>query len=428
VPDREPQAFDHHSAEFARDWRAQYARLRAHCPVARTSAHGGYAVITRYADVRQVLLDPGGFACGRDLDFGDGPTGGVTVPANAVRMGMMEMDPPRSLAYRRLLAGPFSARAVRAYRPRLAEIVSWVVDRVIESGRIDFVDDVSNPLPALVSLDYLGLPLDRWQDWGTALHRAAYRERGSGRAVAAMLDDLRSVVAARRADAGERGDVVDLLLTAEVDGSSLPDEMVTELLFMLLNGGIDTSTALIAGTFGHLGAHPDHRATLAADPGLVPAAVDEMLRLLTPGTGVARTVAGPAEVGGVALHPGERVLLALGSANNDPDEFPDPDTARFDRPNTGRHLAFGTGVHRCLGAFLAPAEMTVLLDEVLRRMPDYRIDPAGVVPYPTIPLVNGYVAMPATFTPGPRMLAGFDDRLPVRRVKTARSTRRAPGR
>ena len=408
------ERFDHHSEDFARDWRARYADLRERCPVAHSDAHGGFSVVTRYADVKRVLLDPAGFACGRELDFGEGPTGGVTVPVNAVRMGMMEMDPPVSSAYRRLLAAPFSAKAVREYRPRLGEIVSWVVDRVVGSGRIDFVDDLSNPLPALVSLDYFGLPLDRWELYATALHKAAYREKGSGRAVAEVLADLHGVVQRRRATAGERGDIVDRLLTAEIDGAPMPDETVTEMLFMLLNGGIDTSTALIAGMFLHLGRHPADRAALSADPGLIPAAVDEMLRLLTPGTGVARTVTEPVELGGVALSPGDRVLLALGSANNDPDEFPEPDDARFDRANGGRHLAFGTGVHRCLGAFLAPAEMAVLLQEVLTRMPDYEIDLGGVVRYPTIPLVNGYVSMPATFTPGERVLSGFDERLPVR--------------
>lgn len=408
------ERFDHHSEEFARDWRAQYAELRQRCPVALSDAHGGFSVVTTYADVKRVLLDPATFACGRNLDFGAGPTGGVTVPTNAVRMGMMEMDPPESQVYRRLLAAPFSARAVREYRPRLAEIVSWVVDQVVESGRIDFVDDLSNPLPALVSLDYLGLPLDRWRLYASALHKAAYREKGSGRAVGDVLTDLREVVERRRASAGERGDIVDRLLTAEIDGTPMPDETVTEMLFMLLNGGIDTSTALIAGMFRYLGEHPGHRAQLAADPALIPAAVDEMLRVLSPATGVARTVTTPVELGGVALRPGDRLLLALGAANSDPDEYPDPDVVRFDRVNGGRHLAFGTGVHRCLGAFLAPAEMAVLLQEVLTRMPDYKIDLDGVDAYPTIPLVNGYVSMPASFTPGGRVLHGFDDRLPVR--------------
>lgn len=406
--------FDHHTEHFAQHWRESFAQMRRECPVAHSAEHGGFYVVTRYEDVKAVLQDPDTFACGRELEFDGRTTGGVTVPVNPVRMGFMEMDPPTSQSYRKILAPRFTAKAIAAYRPRMAEIVSWTVDRVIETGRMDFVDDLSNPLPALVSLDYFGLPLEKWELYATALHQAAYREKGSARAVGELLTDLRSVVASRRETAGEREDLVDRLLTAEVDGAPLTDEMVTELLFMLLNGGIDTSTALIANMFRHLSANPEHRAELAADFGKIPAAVDEMLRFFTPATGVARTVTKPAEVCGQQLRPGDRVLLALGSANLDERVFPEPERIDDDRDNNGKHLAFGFGVHRCLGAFLAPAEMIVLLEEVLRRMPDFAIDEGGVVEYPTIPLINGYIAMPATFTPGPRVLTGFDESLPVR--------------
>jgi cytochrome P450 len=183
---------------------------------------------------------------------------------------------------------------------------------------------------------------------------------------------------------------------------------------MLLNGGIDTSTALIASMFLYLGRYPEYRAQLAADTTRIPAAVDEMLRYFTPGTGVARTVVKPVELGGTQLEPGDRILLGLGSANLDAEVFPEPDEVELARENSSKHLAFGYGVHRCLGAFLAPAEMIVLLEEVLKRMPEYAIDVDRVRQYPTIPLVNGYVSMPATFTPGERVLSGFDEHLPLR--------------
>ncbi len=285
---------------------------------------------------------------------------------------------------------------------------------MIENGRLDFVDDLANPLPAMVSLDYFGLPLDKWESYASALHQAAYREKGSARAVMVLVEDVREIVAARRATVGERGDVVDRLLTAEVNGAPLSEEEVVNQVFMLLNGGIDTSTALIAGMFLHLGQHPDQRAALAADPTRIPNAVDEMLRYFTPGPGVARTVTAPVELGGAKLKPGDRILLALGSANHDEDVFEDSATVRLDRDNAGKHLAFGHGLHRCLGAFLAPAEMRLLLEEVLRRMPDYEMDHEAVVRYPTIPLINGWIAMPATFTPGRPVLSGFDTALPVR--------------
>lgn len=407
--------FDHHSEEFAQHWPEIYAEMRTKCPVAHSDRHGGFFVITRYEDVKAVLGDPDAFVSGRDLRFGDKlVSGGATVPTNPVRMGIMEMDPPVSQTYRRVLAPWLSRKAIENYRPRMTEIVTWTVDRVIESGSIDFVDDISNPLPAMVSLDYFGLSLDKWERYATALHKAVYREKGSARELAGLVADVRDTVRERRATAGSRKDLTDALLTAEVDGAPIDDDIVTELLFMLLNGGIDTSTALIAGMFCYLDEHPDERDALASDRSLIPTAVDEMLRYFTPGPGVARTVARAVDVGGQHFEPGDRVFLALGSANHDPEVFPEPEHVRLDRENNGRHLAFGHGVHRCLGSFLAPMEMAVLLEEVLRRLPDYRIDHDRVIHYPTIPLVNGYVAMPATFTPGTRVLTGFADTLPIR--------------
>lgn len=408
------EQFDHHTEHFADHWREIYRDLRGSCPVPHTEAHGGFHVITRYADVKRVMSDPETFASGRDLSFGDVTTGGVTIPINPVQMGMMETDPPLSQAYRRPIANLFTSKAITAFEPRMAEIISWAVDRVIEAGRLDFVDDLANPIPAMISLDYFGLPLDKWETYATALHKAAYREKGSARAVMALVGDIEEIVASRRETAGQREDVVDRLLTAEVNGAPLPTGEVVNQIFMLLNGGIDTSTALIAGMFGYLGSRPDERAALAADPSLIPNAVDEMLRYFTPGPGIARTVTAPVELSGTQLKPGDRILLALGSVNYDEDVFECPEEVRLARDNASKHLAFGFGLHRCLGAFLAPAEMRLLLEEVLRRFPNYEIDTERVVHYPTIPLINGYIAMPATFTPGPRVLTGFDAALPVR--------------
>ena len=148
------EQFDHHTEHFADHWREIYRDLRGSCPVPHTDAHGGVHVITRYADVKAGMSDPETFACGRDLEVGGTVTGGVTIPINPVQMGMMETDPPLSQAYRRSIANLFTSKAIAEYEPRMAEIVTWTVDRVIERGRLDFVDDLANPLPAMVSLDY----------------------------------------------------------------------------------------------------------------------------------------------------------------------------------------------------------------------------------------------------------------------------------
>lgn len=407
--------FDHHTEEFAQNWRELYTGMRSQCPVAHTDRHGGFYVLTRYEDAKRVLQDPETFVSGRDLTFGDRVvSGGATVPTNPVRMGMMEMDPPVSQSYRKVLTPWLSRKAIDAYRPRMQEIVSWTVDRVIESGTIDFVDDIANPLPAMVSLDYFGFSLDKWEEYATVLHKAVYREKGSMRKLVVLVEDVRAMVVERRAVAGSRGDLIDGLLTAEIDGAPMDDDMVTELLFMLLNGGIDTSTALIANMFLYLDQHRADRDALSADASLIPGAVDEMLRYFTPGPGVARTVTKDIEINGQQLVPGDRVWLAIGSTNLDPEVFECPDKVRLDRSNSGKHLSFGFGVHRCLGSFLAPMELAVLLEEVLRRMPDYHIDASRAVQYPTIPLVNGYISMPATFSPGARVLTGYADALPIR--------------
>ncbi len=397
-------AFDHHTEVFARDWRDIYASLRADDPVAYTPAHGGFFVVTKYADARSVLLRPEEFVCRREIDLDiDGQhkraSGGVTIPRIPFRMGMMEMDPPESSFYRKILVPWFSPKSVAAATEHMRDLATWCIDKVIERGSMDVVDDLANPLPALITLDLLGLPLDKWERYGAALHHAAYLEKGSAKEMDWLLKDLRAVLADRRENPPETLTPVDALLAAEKDGVSLPFDIVVEMVYMLLTGGVDTSTGLIAHGLRWLSQRPDQREELRADPSLIPGVVDEMLRYFTPGTGVARTAVADTEINGVAIHAGDRVLLALGAANTDPHAFERPDAVDIHR-DAARHLAFGAGLHRCLGTFLAKAEMEIVIEEVLRRLPDLQVDELGVLPYATTPSVMGYRAMPATFTPG----------------------------
>jgi cytochrome P450 len=397
--------FDHHSTAFAEDWRGQYQELRKSCPVAQVDSHGGFTVLTRYADIRHVLHSSKEFVCGRDLEIEGVPgsiPGGVTIPTNPFRMGMMEMDPPQSLKLRKILVPWFSAKAVELNAVHIHDLVTWCIDRVIESGHIDIVDDLANPLPTLVTLDLMGLPLENWETYARILHGAAYREKGSVKGLTWLRDDIRAIIQQRKANRPAVRTPIDALLAAEIDGEPLPDELVLELVYMLLSGGVDTSTALIATSMRFLSGHPEVADELRADPSKIPNAVDELIRYFTPGTGVARTAAHDTEIDGVPVKAGERLLLGLGAANLDPDEFDDPDTVDIHRDAT-RQLSFGAGVHRCLGSFLAPREVGILVGEILRRMPDLKVDEAGVRPYETIPLVGGFRAMPATFTPGAKI-------------------------
>ena len=411
------QEFDHHSTAFAANWRRVYRDLRESCPVARVPSHDGFTVLTRYDDIRQVLQSSKDFLCGRDLEIDGVPgtvPGGVTIPTNPFRMGMMEMDAPESLLLRRILVPWFSVKAVDLHAVHIRDLVTWCIDRVIESGRMDIVDDLANPLPALVTLDLLGLPLENWQTYAAVLHGAAYREKGSVKGLAWLFADLRSIVGQRRAAPAAVPTPIDAMIGAEVGGAPLPEDLVVELVYMLLSGGVDTSTAIIAHCLRYLSAHPEAAAELSGDESLLPGAVEEMLRYFSPGTGVARTAVHDTVIGDVEVKAGERILVALGAANSDPHEFGHPDELDIHR-DARRHLAFGAGLHRCLGSFLAPREVAILLGETLRRMPDLRVDESGVRPYEVIPLVSGFRAMPATFTPGRKLGLIPTDGLPPTR-------------
>jgi cytochrome P450 len=409
--------FDHHSAAFANDWSGQYRELRQSRPVAHVDSHGGFTVLTRYEDIKHVLHTSKEFVCSRDLRISgvsEVIPGGVTIPTNPFRMGMMEMDAPASLNLRRLLVPWFSVKAVQLNAIHIRELATWCIDRVIESGHIDIVDDLANPLPAMVMLDLLGMPLENWQVYAEILHGAVHREKGSVKGLAWLRDDISSIVAQRRARPAAVLTPIDALLAAEVDGERLSEDLVVELVYMILSGGVDTSTALIAHIVRHLSSHPQVADELRTNESLIPDAVEEMLRYFTPGTGVARTANQDTIVGDVQVKAGERILLALGAANLDPSEFDRPDELDIHR-DAGRHLAFGAGMHRCLGSFLAPCEVGILIGEILRRMPDIRVDESGVRPYESIPLVSGYRAMPATFTPGSKIGRISTDGLPPAR-------------
>lgn len=409
-------SFDHHSPEFAARWPDIFRELRGSCPVSHSPEHGGFHVLTRYADVQRAARDWKDFSTENDLD-GTGKGGrGIQIPANAVRMGMLEMDPPENLDYRRLLLEAFAPAAVTAYEPRLRELVTWCVDQVIEDGACDIVDSLANPVPALVTLDYVGIPLDRAARYGEILHRSVYTLRDTPAfaevmvGIQWMLGDLAAVVAARRAEPGQ--DVISHLQRSTINGEPVTDAAVTETLFMILNGGVDTTTGSIAHMLSWLSGHPDDRTRLATDPTAIPAAIEEFLRFTPPALASGRNVVADVELSGTKLVPGDRVLLAWASANRDEEKFPDAETLRLDRaPNP--HLSFGHGAHKCIGAALARAELRIVLEQTLRRMPDLAIDSSEAVPYADLGVVNAFSAMPATFTPGAREGSRAPGELPV---------------
>lgn len=391
-----PRELDHHSSEFARDHREIYRRARASCPVLHSNAHGGFHVLTRFTDVRAALRNSAALSAGRFRDEEGNLQGGVAIPPNGMRIGIIEMDPPEGTALRALLRPWFSIAAVEAGAPRIAELARWVVDGVIARGRCDVVTDIAMPMPLLLVMDVLGLPLDRALNYGSAVLEAVAKKPGSLKGMHWLVADLNDVI--ERGDYHEAG-LVAALTRAEIDGERLPRELVVELVMMLLFGGGDTTISAICSLMLHLSRNPSDRVRLIEDGSLLPRAIEEILRLHSPSTGVARTVIQPVEIAGVAFSPGDRVICAVNSANLDETIFQHAEEFDLDRPPKV-HLAFGSGLHVCLGQNLARADIRVLMTEILRRVPDFEIDVEATEPYRNIPMVNGYTAMPIRFSPG----------------------------
>ena len=352
-------------------------------------------MLTRFADVRAALRNSAALSAGRFLDAAGTLQGGVAIPPNGMRIGIIEMDPPEGTALRALLQAWFSIATVEAGTPRIAELARWVVDGVIERGRCDVVADLAMPMPLLLVVDILGLPFDRALDYGTAVLEAVAKKPGSMKGMRWLVADLNDVV--ERGDYHEGG-LVAALTRAEIAGERLSRELVIELVMMMLFGGGDTTISAICSLMLHLGTNPADRARIVENPSLLPRAIEETLRLHSPSTGVARTVMHPVEIAGTRLERGDRVICAVNSANLDDAVFHDAEHFDLDR-KLSAHLAFGTGLHACLGQNLARADIRVLMTEILRRMPDFEIDLEAVEPYRSIPMVNGFTSMPIRFSP-----------------------------
>jgi cytochrome P450 len=390
--------FDHHSKEFAEGFREILKEARGSCPVIHSDLYGGYHVLTRYADVQEGFRNYKVFASERPVDDdGIEQEGGVAVPENPFRTGFLEMDPPGSLSLRRLVNPWFNPRTIEQGRSRIVEVATWAFDRIIERGECDLITDLASPFQCMVILDLLGIPLDRWKTYKEVIDKAVMKEEGALEGIQWILGDLYDEVLLQKEKGGE-GLIADLVV-AEVEGEQIEDDLSTELVLMLLLGGMDTTIATVGHAIRHLDLHRDDRQRLIDEPGLVLSAIDEVMRYYVPAPGMARTVVAPVTMSGYDFSPGDRVICSIASANFDEDVFEDPDRFDVARQNNP-HLGFGTGVHRCIGADLARTNAEIFLGEVLRRMPDYEVDRDRIEAHESIPLANGYNRMPIRFSKG----------------------------
>ena len=403
-----PVRFDHHSEEHASRWPDEFREMREQTPRAWTEAHGGFWVATRFADIVGVVQNSDAFSAHKEVNWDTGTsTGGVTIPAQGTTRGIPnEADNPEWEGIRRFLNRQFAPRAIEERRAKTRQLTAAVIDMVIEKGEMDLVDDLTSPLPALVTMEIFGFPLAEWRKFADPFHRMTFTPLHDPRWAEMVrgLDYFRERVDEEIAKrlVEPKDDFLTLLATGTIRGEPLTWQQKRDLSFNILAGGVDTTTGLTSHALVYLARHPEDRQRLIDDPSLLPFACEEFIRFYSPIHALSRTAIKDTEVNGWKIKEGERVLMAYAAGNRDPEVFEDPETVKIDRfPN--KHIGFGAGMHRCLGSFLARMMFQEMVSEVLRRMPDYTIDEAGLKPYPSVSAVNGYIAIPARFTPGAKV-------------------------
>jgi cytochrome P450/ferredoxin-NADP reductase len=404
--DHQPDQFDHHSDACNADPVAYYAAQRERCPVGWTDAHEGFWFTTRHADVARIARDDATFSSER-APAGNRGVSFVIPFGGGLEQFPIELDPPRSAPYRELINPLLTPEAVDRLKPMIARQTTRVIDDFIESGSCDFVRDLTNPLPAAVTLAWLGFPVDDWKRLAGPVHDIFAALPGSERAARGgaglgyLEQRIRELIADRRVEPLD--DAISYLVAAEhPEGRPFTDDELVSVMYLLVAGGVDTTTSLTGSTLVWLSEHPDERRRLIDSPDLLEVATEEFLRVFAPSQSMARTVMADTEVGGCPMSAGDRVLIPWVAANHDPEVFPDPETVKLDR-NPQRHLSFGIGAHRCAGAHLARAMFGEMMRQVLTRLPDYTVLSAGLVPYPTLGNQTGWDAIPAVFTPGRRL-------------------------
>jgi cytochrome P450 len=407
MADRATVDFDHHDREFHADRHTRWAELRR-CPVAYNTNYGGFWVVSGYDEVATVSRDAETFTSryATEPDDGIDYLGIAGVPRGRIPpQGIAEVEGSRHGALRRVLNRFLAPPSIARLQPLMEAATTWCIDQRIETGGIDLVLDLANPVPAILTMELVGLPHDSWPHYAAVFHGTVSYRPGSpehDQAIAnvpGMVAELQAEIDARRRQ--PRDDLLTQLVEMEVDAARrLTDDELVSVLWNLVAGGLDTTTSLTSLTLYHLDERRDLRRRLIDEPRLLGPATDEFLRYFSVNETLTRTVTRDVELGGQQLRRGDHLMLSWLSANRDERAFERPDEVDLDRERNP-HLAFGVGPHRCIGMHMARTMFQVLVRQVLQRMPDYEIDRAATRFYQGNPQLNGAVRMPATFTPGP---------------------------
>ena len=371
VPDHVPpdlvHVLDHWNGDdYKADPLGFWDSLRETHRVFWSPMHGGFWCLTRYEDIHEAFQRPDLFSSRL-----------TNIPRREVRLLPISLDPPEHTRYRRLVNKPFAPTQIEALTEQMRARCNQLIDGFIDRGECEFVTEFGKALPTGIFIEMLGLPLeelDKFLDWNhTIIHVQGGEERlalqrKANDELAAYLGEL---IERNRDQPGDN--LVGTLLQVELDGEPLPAADVQGFLHMFFMAGLDTVTSALGWCWRFLAEHPAQRQRLLDDPGLIPNALEELLRFHS-FVEDSRTVARDLDFAGVAMKEGDRIMLPTATADRDESQFPDAMRVDFSRePN--RHIAFAAGPHRCVGSHLARAELITAMEEWHQRIPHYRVRP-----------------------------------------------------
>ncbi|WTW96726.1 cytochrome P450 [Streptomycetaceae bacterium NBC_01309] len=376
---------------YAGDPYADYAWLRENAPVYYSEEAGVWG-LTRHADVLMAERSPDIFssAAGSRPKVGPQPS-------------MIDSDDPQHFRRRKLVSKGFTMRQIAAMEDHVREIVTTLIARMLAQPerKADLVRQFAAPLPMTMIGEMLGVDhdhldqLQHWADVMVMLSDGGELSYKAGEAFTEYVEYTTKVIENRRENPGT-DDLIGILVHAEIDGEKLDfSELIGESLLLLV-GGNETTRNVISGGLAQLIAHPGQMEKLRTDPSLIPGAVEECLRWVSPVVNMARQTTQDVELHGVTIPAGETVMLLYGAANRDAEVFPDPEVFdAFRTPNN--HLAFGNGPHFCLGAALARLEVKVAFEEILKRLPDLALEEGATLHHHPSSFIRGLAEMPVTF-------------------------------
>ena len=389
----EPLVYNPFKYEMHEDPYPTYQRLREEAPAYHNPDMGFWA-LSRFDDVLAAYRDWETYTSTQGVAIEE--VGTSSAPS------MIGMDPPDQTKLRKLVVRAFTPQRAGALEPRVRGLTTGFLDTFVEAGECDLIARFAALLPSDVISTLLGAPPADHEDLRVWTETLMHREDGVSKPPAAaddaatnLLGRFAELIQEKRKRPGE--DLISALLEAELDGRRLLDREILGFCFLLISGGNETTEKLIANSVHQLARHPEQRAKILADPSRIPAAVEESLRFRSPTQYMVRASTRDVGIHGCRIPAGEKMVLLIGAANHDPRQFEFPERFDIER-SMERHLAFGFGVHFCLGARLARLEARVALEEIHRRLPDYEVDESGVSVVHA-GNVAGLATLPIHFTP-----------------------------